>query len=45
MFINEIKNVKVGQCDDPKSFLSSVIDENAFNDITGKFNNKNKRIY
>jgi len=35
MLVRELKNVKLGQADDPTSFLSSVIDESAFNDITG----------
>jgi 1-pyrroline-5-carboxylate dehydrogenase len=35
MFLQELKSIKVGQSDDPTSFLSAVIDENAFKDITG----------
>jgi len=35
MFLEELKSIRVGQSDDPKSFLSAVIDESAFNDITG----------
>jgi len=35
MMVSEIKKLKVGQSDDPTSFFSSVIDESAFNDITG----------
>ena len=35
MLVREVKKLKVGQCDDPTSFLSSVIDESAFKDITG----------
>jgi 1-pyrroline-5-carboxylate dehydrogenase len=35
LLVSEIKKLKLGQSDDPTSFLSAVIDENAFNDITG----------
>ena len=35
LLISETKKLKVGQCDDPKSFLSSVIDEISFNKISG----------
>jgi len=43
LLVSEIKKLKVGQSDDPTSFLSAVIDENAFSDITG-FIDRAKKI-